>query len=174
VEPTPLPPPSRSLLHTLRFPAQEHKISAGSFVDPATRKGVTVESIDNATGTLQICRAASRSLEPPPRALIPGKPYDTRVQQAALQRLAEDIVARGLDASGRYNALRQILQGEAPSTSACSRGEALQAGAFELDRAKLIAEGLDDSYLFIQGPPGSGKTYTGAHLILHLIQRGNR
>ena len=44
----------------------------------------------------------------------------------------------------------------------------------QLDRAKLIAEGLDDSYLFIQGPPGSGKTYTGAHLILHLIQRGNR
>ena len=31
-----------------------------------------------------------------------------------------------------------------------------------------------DSYLFIQGPPGSGKTYTGAHLILHLIEQGHR
>ena len=40
--------------------------------------------------------------------------------------------------------------------------------------AKQIAEGLDDSYLFIQGPPGSGKTYTGAHLILHLIEQGHR
>ncbi len=53
-------------------------------------------------------------------------------------------------------------------------GEALQAGAFDLDEAKRIAEGLDDSYLFIQGPPGSGKTYTGAHLILHLIEWGHR
>jgi uncharacterized protein len=174
IEPIQLPPPSRSLLHTLSFPAQEHKISAGSFIDPATHKGVTVESIDNATGTLRIKRDGKRVGEPLPRTLIPGEPYKTTLQRAALRRLGEDIVARGLDAPGRYNALRQILRGETPSTSACSRGEALQTGAFELDRAKLIAEGLNNSYLFIQGPPGSGKTYTGAHLILHLIQRGNR
>jgi hypothetical protein len=30
------------------------------------------------------------------------------------------------------------------------------------------------AHLFIQGPPGSGKTYTGAHLILHLIAQGHR
>ena len=174
IDPIPLPARSRSVLHTLSFPPQEHKISQGSFVDPATGKGVTVESVDNATGTLQIKRDRKRVGEPLPRALIPGEPYRTPEQRAALRRLAEDIVERGLDTHGRYGALRQILRGEAPSTSACSRGEALQTGAFELDRAKLIAEGLDDSYLFIQGPPGSGKTYTGAHLILHLIQRGNR
>jgi superfamily I DNA and/or RNA helicase len=63
---------------------------------------------------------------------------------------------------------------DAPSTSARSPGTPLQVGAFDLDQAKQIAEGLDDSYLFIQGPPGSGKTYTGAHLILHLIEQGNR
>ena len=135
---------------------------------------MTVESIDNATGTLQISRAASRTGEPLPRALIPGKPYGTNDQRGALCRLAGDIVERGLDAQGRYSALRQILRGEVPSTSACASGEALQAGAFDLDRAKLIAEGLNDSYLFVQGPPGSGKTYTGAHLILHLIRKGHR
>ena len=174
IAPAPLPPPSRSLIHTLRFPAQEHKIAPGHFVDPATEKGVTVESIDNATGTLRISRAATRVGEPLPRALIPGGPYDTRVQHAALRRFAEDIVVRELDAQGRYNALRQILRVQTPSTSACSRDEALQVGAFDLDRAKQIAEGLDGSYLFIQGPPGSGKTYTGAHLILHLIEQGHR
>ncbi len=174
VEPTRSPSPSRSVIHTLRFPAQEHKIAPGHFVDPATEKGLTVESIDNATGTLRISRAATRVDEPLPRALIPGGPYDTPLQRAALRRFGQDIVARGLDAPGRYSALRQILRGETPSTSACSRGEALQTGAFELADAKRIAEGLDDSYLFIQGPPGSGKTYTGAHLILHLIEQGHR
>ena len=29
---------------------------------------------------------------------------------------------------------------------------------------------LDDSYLFIQGPPGAGKTYTGSHLIVDLLR----
>ncbi|HEY5342667.1 MAG TPA: TM0106 family RecB-like putative nuclease [Solirubrobacteraceae bacterium] len=174
VEPIPLPPPSRSVIHTLCFPAQEHKIAPGHFVDPATEKGLTVESIDNTTGTLRITRAASRIGEPLPRALIPGKPYGTDDQRGALRRLAGDIVERGLNAPGCYNTLRQILRGEVPSTSTCSRGEALQAGAFDLEDAKRIAEGLSDSYLFIQGPPGSGKTFTGAHLILHLIQQGHR
>jgi superfamily I DNA and/or RNA helicase len=60
------------------------------------------------------------------------------------------------------------------SLGAALRGAALQTGGFDLEEAKLIAEGLCDSYLFIQGPPGSGKTYTGAHLILHLIRQGHR
>ncbi len=174
VEPIPLPSPSRSVIHTLRFPAQEHKIAPGHFVDPATEKGLTVESIGNTTGTLRITRAASRIGEPLPRALIPGKPYGTDDQRGALRRLAGDIVERGLNAPGRYSALRQILRGEIPSTVECSHGEALQAGAFDLEDAKLIAEGLSDSYLFVQGPPGSGKTFTGAHLILRLIQQGHR
>jgi uncharacterized protein len=174
VEPIPIPPPSRSLIHTLQFPAQEHKIAPGGFIDPATEKRVTVESIDNATGTLRISRGVKRVGEPLPHALIPGGPISTPAQRAALRRIAEDIVERGLDVQGRYSALRQILRGEIPITSACPRGEALQAGAFDLEGAKRIAEGLSDSYLFIQGPPGSGKTYTGAHLILHLIQQGHR
>ncbi|MDE0150874.1 MAG: TM0106 family RecB-like putative nuclease [Bdellovibrionales bacterium] len=33
---------------------------------------------------------------------------------------------------------------------------------------------LNNSILCIQGPPGSGKTYTAAHIILHLIQKGKR
>ena len=33
---------------------------------------------------------------------------------------------------------------------------------------------LNNSVLCIQGPPGSGKTYTAAHIILNLIQKGKR
>jgi uncharacterized protein len=36
------------------------------------------------------------------------------------------------------------------------------------------AHGLQDSALFIQGPPGSGKTYTGARLAVDLMRRGKR
>jgi uncharacterized protein len=37
-----------------------------------------------------------------------------------------------------------------------------------------IAANLDDSYLFVQGPPGSGKTYSGARAIVDLLEAGNR
>jgi hypothetical protein len=30
------------------------------------------------------------------------------------------------------------------------------------------------SYLFVQGPPGAGKTYTSAHVIVELIRRGKK
>jgi uncharacterized protein len=36
------------------------------------------------------------------------------------------------------------------------------------------AASLDGSYLFVQGPPGSGKTWLGARMALELIRRGER
>jgi uncharacterized protein len=44
----------------------------------------------------------------------------------------------------------------------------------DLAAAQSLVAGLDGGYLVIQGPPGSGKTYTGARLIAHLIGLGRR
>jgi len=38
----------------------------------------------------------------------------------------------------------------------------------------LAALSLDGSYLFVQGPPGSGKTWNGARLAITLMQQGQR
>ena len=52
--------------------------------------------------------------------------------------------------------------------------------ALILNKDKIIEEvsthilNLNNSIFCIQGPPGSGKTYTAAHVILHLIKRGKR
>ena len=43
-----------------------------------------------------------------------------------------------------------------------------------LDVAKELALSLDSSALPIQGPPGSGKTFTGAHMIIALVKAGKR
>ncbi|MGH2801764.1 MAG: TM0106 family RecB-like putative nuclease [Thermoleophilaceae bacterium] len=174
IAPRPLPPPARSAIYTLRSPAQEHKIGPGDHVDPATEKGVNVVRVDDAAGIVEIRRATARADEPLPRTLIPGTPYNTRVQRAALRRLASDVLDRGLEAGGRYTALRAIVRRDAPRSTARPAGGALQHGAFELEEAKALAAGLDDSSLFIQGPPGSGKTFTGAHLICHLLSKGAR
>ncbi len=124
---------------------------------------------------MRICRATARRDEDLPRALIPGGPYNTSCQREALRRLAEDVATRGIDAEGgRYRVLREILRRELPRTSARAPGAPLQEAGFELEEAKRIVAGLDGSHLFVQGPPGSGKTYNGAHLVLHLLGRGAR
>ena len=40
--------------------------------------------------------------------------------------------------------------------------------------AVRVGDELEDSVLSIQGPPGSGKTYTGAHMIAALVAAGRR
>ena len=187
-EPRLLAKPARSLVHTLAFPAQEHKISAGAFTDPFTAindpesgelnpwsaQKFNVERVLDDAGVIEIRRATGKRDEPLPRALIPSTFYDTDLQQAALRELAALAIHRGLDGPGARGAARAILQRAHPRTRAVSYGGALQGATAELSRTTAVAAGLQESYLFIQGPPGSGKTYTGAQLILSLLDAGHR
>src|SRR5438093_4828716 len=43
-----------------------------------------------------------------------------------------------------------------------------------LEAAKELVADLGGRHLMIQGPPGAGKTYTGARLIVHLMSLGRR
>jgi RNase_H superfamily len=145
-DPRPLPKPAKSLIHTLRFPPQDHKVGPGDYVDPATQKAVHVERVDDGNGVVEIRRGTARRNDPLPRALIPGTPYDTREQRAALRRLASDAVGRGLGASGRYAALRAILRGDLPRTAGQPAPGDLQDDGFDLEEAKRIAAGLDGRF----------------------------
>jgi predicted RecB family nuclease len=179
---------SRSLLQTMSFPRQEHKIKPGKFVDPGSCEidegtgeidywsadSVEVVEIDDERGTLVIKVGPSKVGAPLPQALIPGRPLPTEVHRAALRELAGEVSATGLAPDGRHTAARDILTRRPPRTSAVEPGGKLQSGQADLESTEGIARGLDGSYLFVQGPPGSGKTYTGAKLIIDLIAAGKR
>jgi uncharacterized protein len=178
----------QSLIHTLSFPPQEHKVEPGVFADPFSATidpdtglpapfSITkfkVDRIIDDKGLIEIRRKADWHDRPLPRALIPCTTYSTKEHEAALRELAEVVLARGIDGAGPYRAGRDILLRALPRTSAVASGEPLQQGASDLERTKAIVRGLDESYLFIQGPPGAGKTYTGARLILDLLAAGHR
>jgi predicted RecB family nuclease len=147
----------RSLVHTLEFPLQQHKLGPGEAIDPATDRGEQIVEVDDAAGRLRLRRGPKYKDEPLPRALIPGGPWRTDAQRAALVRLAEEIRRSG----GRYRALRDVLRREPPRAR------------LELSPAEAAAS-LAESYLFVQGPPGSGKTYTGAQIVARLLREGRR
>src|SRR5262249_19138353 len=97
----------RSQIHTLTFPVQQHKLAPGDVpVDPAHKKSAgTIIALDDNAGTLQLRRGPSLKDVPRPRALVPGGPYSTVAQQAALARFARSLLAD----DDRYPALHGIL-----------------------------------------------------------------
>lgn len=79
----------RSLVHTLTFPPQQHKLEPGQVIDPETERAEEITAIDDEHGVLRLRGGPNREDDPLPRALIPGGPWDTRYQRAAVQRLDE-------------------------------------------------------------------------------------
>jgi len=163
-------PDKRSFVHPMRFPAQQHKMAPDDQVfDPATKGSAgTIVSIDDVTGTLQLRRGPKLGKAALPRAIVPGGPYGTPAQRAALARLASSIAGD----DGEYPALRDILGRTPPRIAGRAPGGEIQTTDLAAQRA--LTSGLDRSFLFIQGPPGTGKTWTGARLITDLIRRGRR
>ncbi|MGQ0606940.1 MAG: TM0106 family RecB-like putative nuclease [Chloroflexota bacterium] len=127
--------------------------------------------IDDAGSTLDLAWPAG--VEPRhPDALVPLDIFQDREQREALLRLGEWVAQHGIDSDGPWRAARDLLLRRAPRCGQAD-GEALRPqGESELDAACRLGACLDEGALAIQGPPGSGKTYTGARMIARLLADG--
>ena len=153
----------KSIVHDFTFPGQEHKLRRGQEVrDPATgkRAGEIVE-LDREALLLRLKRGPSLDGVPLPQALIPGSPYWTKDQEDALERIGRSL----LEGSGRYPAIESVLR--------CDRFDR-DVQTTDLDQMVTLLLALDGRHLVIQGPPGSGKTWTSGRLIARLIGAGKR
>ena len=165
-------PVKQSLLHTFRFPPQETKRQAGDpVVDVATLlyAGI-IEEIDDEKLVVLIKRSAKNGPLPDNLNIGPGGPINSDALREAIYRFATDVLA----GKNSYPAVRGILSRSLPRIKGRRPGQPIASGG-DLRAATVEAvAGLTDSYLFIQGPPGSGKTTTSAHLIVELIRRGKK
>ena len=99
--------------------------------------------------------------------------YGTAEQSKSILRIADWIVANGIDSLGEYRAARDLLLRNPPRLVG---GQTLTPGPNEtgVQAACRVVLALDRSLLPIQGPPGAGKTYAGARMICALVNRGKR
>jgi len=151
------PPEVEGSRHAYRmtFRPQEHKITSEGF-DPLTRQSFRTR-VDDDHGVVTVLRSVTKADEPLPTALTPGRPYGDGVKRDALLRFARAY------AEGRpgYPALDAVLERRAPDVR------------LDLDPVGA-ARTLGASYLFVQGPPGSGKTWQGARMAIALMREGKR
>jgi len=84
------------------------------------------------------------------------------------------VRANGIDAAGPYRAARDLLLRRPPRIVGSLSRSLVLAHETVLEAAKRIAISMDSSALAVQGPPGAGKTYTGARMICELVQEGKK
>jgi predicted RecB family nuclease len=152
----------KSLIYTYRFQSQEHKLDCGDDVYDRVNRAGEIVSIDDANGVLELKRGPKLQALPQPDALIVKPSVNSTPLREALERFAQSLVSAG--EATPYRAARDILDARGPRVR----------GAQELADVTDVATRLDDSYLFVQGPPGSGKTFHGAHAIVALLRAGKR
>ena len=157
----------QSIVYLYEFPEQEHALrTTPEPCDPDTGKppGNVIE-----VGARHVkIKRGIRSTTEHPRALIVGKPIDTKPLPESLLTLGEAVL---LDKPG-FEAAKALLFRTPPSALAGSaRGRDGEAPEETLAR---LANELDGSVVAVQGPPGSGKTYQAARMIYGLLMQGKR
>jgi uncharacterized protein len=162
-------PKKQSLVYTLGFPPQEFKLKADADVEAPLSAGPagTIEWVDASRGRLGLRRWKKRSADPLPAAIIAAGPVPDNAQRAAIVRVAESAAVR----RSPYRADEDILRGDLPRFRPTRTGS---IQTLDLDAQQRLLADLDGSYLFVQGPPGSGKTWLGARLIVALLNSGKR
>ncbi|MCA3035491.1 MAG: TM0106 family RecB-like putative nuclease [Rhodocyclaceae bacterium] len=153
------------------YPEQEFKLREGENclrTDTSSRLG-SIDSIKDDERLIGI-KISPKYEIPEAISICSGGPIPSDSLRDALFRLVDGY----LD-GGKYAAPLGFLMRQAPLIRMHSQGmPIIGAGTPALPQMVHAVENLDASHLFIQGPPGAGKTYTGSHLILALIAKGFR
>jgi predicted RecB family nuclease len=169
----------RSFIYTFEFPDQPYKLRAGDDADnPRTQaRAGTILLIDENRNLLELKTTASLDKARAISELIPGKPPSTLVQRKALARIGTSFLEGKLDSE--FPATYDLLANRDPRVvrnpviQALSK-DALQPDCVSAASVSAVVSSLDDSYLFVQGPPGSGKSTIGAQVICDLLAAGKR
>ena len=155
------------------FPKQETDIRRGDVVcERGERVGEVVEININAR-TIDIKKTRKGGETHPGSAFVDARGPKDDVLADALFRLGSWIASNGVDAPGPYQAARDLLLRRNPR-QADGTDTLILPDESTVDAAKRIGTSLDRAVLAIQGPPGSGKTFTGARMICELVRQGKK
>ena len=163
-------PEKKSVIDTYLFPGQECELRPGDQLknENGGNAGEIIE-IDELQGIIKLKKGPSIK-ETHPNTIIKFEQFSTKDKEESLIHFAQWILANGFENNlNDYKVTRDLLLNNLPDLS-----QALNQNTDLLEKSIDWASKLDYSYLPIQGPPGSGKSFTGSHMVLELIKKGKK
>ncbi|MCX9154604.1 TM0106 family RecB-like putative nuclease [Niveibacterium sp. 24ML] len=163
-------PEQRSVRYSFFFPEQESKLKSGDSASIAqTSDPVSDLEVDEARRHVSFKLSAKRDPLSLPVALGPGMPVSAKALTEAVFRFADSLVKN----ERTYTAIEAVLTHALPAIKGHAHGTPILTHTGEaLPQIIQAISNLEGSYIFVQGPPGAGKTYTGSHVIVSLLKHG--
>lgn len=161
--------------HRYRYPNQIVEVRNGARLYDAEGKDLgSVVGIDSLACTLDIKHNLKQS-ESRPSCVFECTIISTQPLRESLVRLGTWVHKHGIDSGGNeslYRAGRDLLLRNPPRRFRGFDGPLRNDGELGIESARRLAVELDGGVLPVQGPPGSGKTYAGARMIVELVRQG--
>ncbi len=159
-----------SVIDSYSFPTQECELKKGDgLMDFSQNHMGSIQEIDLNTRIVKILKGESVT-ENHPTSIIFFNFFRKGKKEIALIEFANWVVENGMDSPLlEYKAARDLLLRNLPETS-----EPLEPTTDSLIKAIDWSQKLNFSTLPIQGPPGSGKSYTASHMIVELVKQNKR
>lgn len=160
---------AKSPVHRYRFPGQETDLRDGkALMSVGGEKFGKLETISFEDRTIDIKKRMD-SVDRHPPAVFSHEIVGTQVLSESLIGIGEYVAENDVEGDGAHSVARDLLLRQRPR----ARGAPLQSdGETTVEAALRIAPLLEGGVLPIQGPPGAGKTFTGARMMCALVEAG--
>ncbi|MEO5814661.1 MAG: TM0106 family RecB-like putative nuclease [Gemmatimonadaceae bacterium] len=163
--------PTGSVIDRYAYPPQEMEIRSGATLKNRDEsKFADVVTVDRIARTIDVKKGKAQ-VDRHPTSAFAFKHVGTDGIEDGIASIGDAVVVTdGVD--GANGIARALLRREAPrlTSGIFHQDDSVDASALAVN----VVLQLDHTVLAIQGPPGSGKTYTGARMIRALVAEGKR
>lgn len=162
---------ARAPVHRYRFPAQETDLRGGEDLRGLGGEPLgKLESFSFNDRTIDI-KKRGVAADVHPSGVFGHQIVPSKILAEALIRIGEAVADTGIGAAGPYGVARDLLLRELPHLGGAPIRTITES---PFDAAIRVARELRGGVLPIQGPPGAGKTFTGARMICEMVASGAR
>ena len=171
----------KSFEYKFLFPPQEYKLKKGddsiiaNNIDPERddRAG-TIQVLDQINRFLVLRKGISREKKQLPKTLSIAKKLMQPSLFDKLNKNIYDFCENILENKKGYEALKNFLNRDLPNIKGLKPGDQIIKSENFIKEIPDIISRLNSSCIFLQGPPGSGKTFYSSHAIVELLKKNKK